>query len=123
MRLIFDQFFRETTMHRLLRFLVRHRIGIPVRTTGGANKGQLEWRRPNRATLLNLLRHPTYAGAYRFGHREVDPRKKQPGRPHTGKKFLPPDECRVLIRDRLPDHITWDRFKANLARLTANRKP
>jgi DNA invertase Pin-like site-specific DNA recombinase len=68
-RLIFDQFDREATLLGLLRYLLHHQVRIPVRVAGGPNRGQLEWRRPNRATLLNLLRHPGYAGAYRFGHR------------------------------------------------------
>jgi hypothetical protein len=120
-RLIFDQFDREATMHGLLRYLVHHQVRIPVRRRGGPDKGQLEWRRPNRATLQNLLRHPGYAGAYRYGHRPTDPRKKQPGRPTTGKLVRRPEECLVLIRDRLPAYITWDRFEANQTRLTANR--
>jgi DNA invertase Pin-like site-specific DNA recombinase len=120
-RLIFDQFDREATMHGLLRYLVHHQIRIPVRVAGGPNKGQLEWRRPNRATLQNLLRHPSYAGAYRFGHRPVDPRKKQPGRPNTGKLIRRPEGCLVLIRDRLPAYISWERFEANQKRLSTNR--
>jgi hypothetical protein len=120
-RLIFDQFDREATLHGLLRYLVYHQIRIPVRVAGGPNKGQLEWRRPNRATLQNLLRHPAYAGAYRFGHRPTDPRKKQPGRPSTGKLIRRPEECLVLLRDRLPAYIAWERFEANQERLAANR--
>lgn len=119
--LIFDQFDREATLHGLLRYLVHHNIRIPVRVVGGANKGQLEWRRPNRPTLQNLLRHPSYAGAYRYGHRPTDPRKKQPGRPQTGKLIRRPEECLVLIRDRLPAYITWERFEANQQRLASNR--
>lgn len=120
-RLIFDQFDREATLHGLLRYLVHHHVRIPVRVLSGPNKGQLEWRRPNRATLQNLLRHPSYAGAYRFGHRPTDPRKKQPGRPSTGKLIRRAEECLVLIRDRLPAYISWERFQANQERLTANR--
>ncbi len=120
-RLLFDQFDREATLHGLLRYLVHHQIRIPVRVTGGPNKGQLEWHRPNRATLQNLLRHPSYAGAYRFGYRQIDPRKKQPGRPNTGKSIRRPEECLVLLRDRVPAYITWERFEANQERLTANR--
>jgi DNA invertase Pin-like site-specific DNA recombinase len=120
-RLIFDQFDREATLHGLLRYLVHHQIRIPVRVAGGPSKGQLEWRRPNRATLLNLLRHPSYAGAYRFGYRPTDPRKKQPGRPSTGRLIRRPEECLVLLRDRLPAYISWERFEANQERLTANR--
>jgi DNA invertase Pin-like site-specific DNA recombinase len=121
-RLIFDQFDREATTHGLLRYLVHHQVRVPVRSAGGPGKGQLEWRRPNRATLQSLLRHPSYAGAYRFGHRPTDPRKKQPGRPNTGKLIRRPADCLVLIRDRLPAYITWNRFEANQARLTANRQ-
>jgi DNA invertase Pin-like site-specific DNA recombinase len=120
-RLLFDQFDREATLHGLLRYLVHHQIRIPVRVAGGPNKGQLEWRRPNRATLSNLLRHPSYAGAYRFGHRPTDPRKKRPGRPSTGKLIRRPEECLVLLRDRLPAYISWERFEANQERLAANR--
>jgi DNA invertase Pin-like site-specific DNA recombinase len=120
-RLIFDQFDREATLHGLLRYLVHHGVRIPVRPSGGPNRGELEWRRPNRQTLSNLLHHPSYAGAYRFGHRPVDPRRKQPGRPTTGKLIRRPEECLVLIRDRLPAYITWDRFCANQERLEANR--
>jgi DNA invertase Pin-like site-specific DNA recombinase len=120
-RLVFDQFDREATLHGLLRYLVHHHIRIPVRVAGGPNKGQLEWRRPNRATLSNLLRHPSYAGAYRFGHRPTDPRRKRPGRPSTGKLIRRPEECLVLLRDRLPAYISWERFEANQQRLDANR--
>jgi DNA invertase Pin-like site-specific DNA recombinase len=120
-RLIFDQFDREATLHGLLRYLVHHAVRIPVRSNSGPNRGELEWRRPNRTTLANLLHHPSYAGAYRFGHREVDPRRKRPGRPATGKRIRRPEECLVLIRDRLPPYITWGRFETNLARLEANR--
>jgi DNA invertase Pin-like site-specific DNA recombinase len=121
-RLIFDQFDREATRHGLLQDLVDHQVRIPVRLASGPSKGPLEWRRPNRVTLQNLLRHPSYAGAYRFGHRPTDPRKKQPGRPSTGKPIRRPEDCLVLIRDRLPAYITWESFEANQARLTASRQ-
>ena len=120
-RLIFDQFDRETTLHGLLRYLVHHGVRIPVRSNTGPSRGELQWRRPNRATLSNLLHHPSYAGAYRFGYRPVDPRRKRAGRPGTGKLIRRPEECLVLIRDRLPAYITWDRFQTTQERLDANR--
>jgi DNA invertase Pin-like site-specific DNA recombinase len=120
-RLLFDQFDRQGTVHGLLRYLVHHHIQIPVRVRSGPRLGQLEWHRPNRPTLLNLLHHPIYAGAYRYGHRAIDPRKKQPGRRHTGKQLRRPEDCTVLIRDHLPAYISWERFEANQRRLEANR--
>lgn len=119
-RLIFAQFPRRGSVSGLLKWLVRHDVKLPVRPHGGANRGELEWRRPNRVTLLNLLHHPIYAGAYRWGHREVDPRKKVPGRPTTGRTFHAHDQCRVLIRDRFPAYIAWDEFEKNQRKLAEN---
>jgi DNA invertase Pin-like site-specific DNA recombinase len=120
-RLLFDQFDRQRSLHGLLRYLVKHQIRIPVRSHGGASRGQLEWRRPNRQTLQYLLHHPLYAGFYRYGHRSVDPRKQQPGRPGTGRTIRAPEQCPVLLPDRCPAYITQERFAANQERLAANR--
>jgi DNA invertase Pin-like site-specific DNA recombinase len=120
-RLIFDQFDRQGTLHGLLRYLVHHGIRLPVRPHSGDNRGQLEWRRPCRETLQNLLHNPTYAGAYRYGHRPTDPRRKQPGRPGTGRTVCSAEDCQVLIRDRFPAYISWERFQVNQERLAANR--
>ena len=120
-RLIFEEFTRRGSLNGLLRWLVRHDVKLPVRPHFGANRGELEWRRPNRVTLLNLLHHPIYTGAYRWGHREVDPRKKIPGKPGTGRTFNAYDECRVLIRDRFAAYITWDDFEKNQQKMAENR--
>ena len=64
--------------------------------------------RPNRVTLLYLMRHPIYAGAYRWGHREIDPKRKIPGRPATGKTLRTYRDCRVLIQDRFDAYISWE---------------
>lgn len=119
-RLVFEQFTKRGSISGLLRWLVRHDVKLPVRPHFGANRGELEWRRPNRVTLLNLLHHPIYAGAYRWGHREVDPRKQVPGRPTTGRTFNAHHACRVLIHDRFTAYITWDAFEKNQQKLAAN---
>lgn len=119
--LIFEQFMRRGSVNGLLKWLVRHEVKLPVRPHFGASRGELQWRRPNRVTLLNLLHHPIYAGAYRWGHREVDPRKKVPGRPTSGRTLNAHDQCRVLIRDRFPAYIAWDEFEKNQRQLAENR--
>lgn len=119
-KLIFEQFERQGSVNGLLQWLVRNYVKMPVRPHSGSNRGQLEWRRPNRVTLLNMLHHPIYAGAYRWGHRSVDPRKKVPGRPATGRTFNSHDECRVLIQDRFPAYISWNRFEQIQSKLAEN---
>lgn len=120
-RLIFDQFDRQGSLHGLLRYLVRHDVRLPIRPHGGPNRGQLEWHRPNRETLQNLLHHPLYAGFYRWGHRSTDPRRQVPGRPGTGRTINKPQDCQVLLEGRCPAYITPERFVANQERLAANR--
>jgi DNA invertase Pin-like site-specific DNA recombinase len=120
-RLIFRKFDELGTLHALLRYLRQHNITVGVRLREGPAKGTLEWRRPNRMTLQNLLKHPLYAGAYAYGRRQVDARKKHPGRPSTGRVTRPRQAYHVLLKDRLPAYITWAQYERNLARLDANR--
>jgi DNA invertase Pin-like site-specific DNA recombinase len=120
-RLIFDQFDRQGTVQGLLRYLVHHGLRIPVRPHFGPNPGELQWHRPNRATLQNLLHHPVYAGVYRYGHRPTDARRQRPGRPGTGRRSCSEEECQAFLKDRVPAYIPWDRFRANQERLAANR--
>jgi DNA invertase Pin-like site-specific DNA recombinase len=120
-RLLFDQFERQGSINGLLRYLVGHNIRMPIRPHHGLGRSQLEWHRPNRVTLQNLLHHPIYAGYYRWGHRACDPRRKVGGRPGTGRTVRSPEECLVLLEGRCPAYITVERFWANQRRLEANR--
>jgi DNA invertase Pin-like site-specific DNA recombinase len=120
-RLIFRKFDELGTLHALLRYLVQHDIQLGVRVREGPAKGILEWRRSNRMTLQNMLKHPMYAGAYAYGRRQVDARKKQPGRPSTGRVTRPRPAYHVLLKDHVPAYITWAQYEQHLARLAANR--
>jgi DNA invertase Pin-like site-specific DNA recombinase len=120
-RLIFRKFDELGTLHALLRYLVQHDIQLGVRVREGPAKGILEWRRSNRMTLQNMVKHPMYAGAYTYGRRQVDARKKQPGRPSTGRVTRPRPAYHVLLKDHVPAYITWAQYEQHLARLAANR--
>lgn len=119
--LIFRKFEELGTLNAVLRYLVENGIRIGIRVREREAKGKLEWHPPNRMTLQTLLKHPIYAGAYAYGRRRIDPRKKKPGRPSTGKTVSPPEEWHVLIKDRFPAYISWEHYERNLARLEANR--
>ena len=120
-RLIFEQFGRLGTINALLKFLVKNRIDLPVRPCGGVNRGQLQWHRPNRQTLRNLLHHPIYAGAYTFGRRPIDPRRKKPGRPGTGRTVASLEQCQVFLKDRCPAYISWSEYQANQRQIAQNQ--
>ena len=120
--LIFDTFARLGTLNAVLRYLVGHQVQVPVRAHAGPAKGEIEWRRPNRETLQIMLHNPVYAGYYAYGRRQVEPRKKIPGRPSTGRVVKDSAEWLVLLPGRLPAYITAEQYEANVARMAANRQ-
>jgi len=121
-RLIFDEFDRRGTVHGVLRFLIADGVRLPVRSQSRSTRGQLDWRAPCRETVRHILRHPMYAGAYRYGFRPTETRRQRPGQPRSGRGGgLAAEDCLVLLKDRFPASITWERFEANQARLAAER--
>jgi Recombinase len=105
----------------VLRYLADHQIRLGVRVREGPAKGELAWRRPNRMTLQNLLKHPLYAGAYVSGRRQDDPRRRQPGQPRSGRVVVAPEAWLAFVPERAPAYITWAQYEANPAQLAANR--
>jgi DNA invertase Pin-like site-specific DNA recombinase len=120
-RLIFERFQELGTLNAVLQYLVQNNIQIGGRVHSGDQKDELTWRRPNRMTLQNMLKNPTYAGAYAYGRRKVDPRRKIPGRPATGRTVVPAEQCEVLLKDRFPAYISWEQYEQNQKQLRANR--
>jgi DNA invertase Pin-like site-specific DNA recombinase len=120
-RLIFDTFTRLGTLNAVLRYLAEHDVRLPVRSRGGPDKGELQWRRPSRETLQLMLHNPIYAGYYAYGRTRVDPARQIPARPSTGRIVASPDEWLVALPGRMPAYLSVERYEANLARLAANR--
>jgi hypothetical protein len=122
-RLIFAQFEALGTLGGVLRYLARHdmRLGVRVREGPGAGRGQLVWRRPNRMPLQKLLKHPLYAGAYVYGRRQDDPRRKQPERARSGRVVMSRTDWHAFLPDTCPASITWEQYEQHLTRLEANR--
>ena len=110
-RLIFDQFDREATLHGLLRYLVHHGVRIPVRSNSRPEPGRAGVAAAEPGDAVEPAAPPELRRGLSVRPPAVDPRRKRPGRPTTGKLIRRPEECLVLIRDRLPAYITWDRFR------------
>lgn len=87
--LVFQQFETRGTIHGALRYLVDHDIRIPVRAASGVTKGELEWHRPNRVTLTNMLHNATTG-------REPGPRRRRV----DGRTESFASTCDVAFRSR-----------------------
>ena len=109
------------TLGGLVRYLAHHQIQLGVRVREGQGYGELVWRRPNRATVQMMLKHPLYAGSYVYGRRQDDPRRKQPERPRTGRVVMATDEWLVLLPNRCPAYLSPEQYERNQVRLQANR--
>jgi DNA invertase Pin-like site-specific DNA recombinase len=120
-RLIFDEFDRQGSVRRVLRYLQANDIKMPIRPHKGPNKGMLEWRRATREVVRTVLMHPLYAGTYRYGHRQTDPRRKKPGRRETGRVVVEPEQYHALIPDHCPAYVTLQRYQRNQDKIHNNR--
>jgi DNA invertase Pin-like site-specific DNA recombinase len=121
-RQVFAIFERRRSISGVLRYLVDHELQLPDRVRSGPNKGDVCWNRPNRATLSDMLRHPAYAGAYVFGRRHYDGRRRLPGKPHSGRHYIrDPQKWTVLHQGALPAYIDWSSFERNQRQMAINR--
>jgi len=120
-RLVFAKFEELGSVYGVFRYLLRNNLRLGIRARKGPNYGQVEWHRPALPTLFSLLHNPTYAGAYAYGRTFKDPRRKAAGHSKTGVRTAPMTEWKVLIRDRLPAYINWDRYLENQTRMRQNR--
>jgi DNA invertase Pin-like site-specific DNA recombinase len=120
-RSIFDKFDELGSIHAVFRHLLSNCIRLGMRAQDGPRRGELVWRRPSLATLTQMLHNPTYAGAYAYGRRPCDARRKASGAGKTEQRPVPMSEWKVLQRDRLPAYITWEQFLANQERMRQNR--
>ena len=132
-QIIFDKFDELGSARAVLLYLLRNQIRIGFRPHAGAHAGQLQWCRPTLSFVRHVLTHPIYAGAYAYGLRRqrrasstaasAQPVADAPAyRPPYRPPYRPAHEVwTILLRDRLPAYITWERYLANQQRLHANR--
>ncbi len=118
--LIFTKFQELQSASGVLRYLHDQKVRIGVRDHRGANKGQLDFKPANQSTLIGILHHPVYAGAYTYGRRESNPAKVVAGQPGKGRRWAAPEDWDVLIRDHLPAYITWGQWQQNQQKLREN---
>ena len=103
--LIFTTFLRARSASKVLQFLNTHDLCLPRRD----RFGDVVWKKPTVAAILQILKNPAYAGAFVYGKtRSV---RKDPTSPHTQEVRLPMDQWKIRINDIYPAYITWDTFE------------
>jgi DNA invertase Pin-like site-specific DNA recombinase len=118
--LIFSKF-RETTSIRQAWLWFHHeRIEVPVNRAADG-RIRIVWRLPTQSFISEVLHNPFYAGAYTYGRRPSETVLKDGRLIKRQGKVLPPEECRVFIRDHHEGYISWQTYEENQSRMRHNR--
>jgi DNA invertase Pin-like site-specific DNA recombinase len=120
-QLVFDKFEELGSAYAVFRYFIANQLQLGFRPQSAARAGELEWRPPTPNCILGMLRRPIYAGSYAYGLHRPGTKNPATGRTEGGKWFVPPEELPVLLHDRLPAYISWERYRANQERLKQNR--
>jgi len=117
--LIFRKFRELGSIRQAFLWIKQAAINLPVIRPGSTGY-HVEWRTPAYHTLLQLLQHPIYAGAYVFGRRSqlvqvVDGRARK-----TEGHFKPMQNWNVLLRNHHAGYISWEEFEENQNMIAEN---
>ena len=105
LELIFTTFLRVRSASKVLQFLNTHELCLPRRD----RFGDVVWKKPTVAAILQLLKNPAYAGAFVYGKtRSV---RKDPTSAQTQEVRLPMDQWKIRINDIYPAYIAWETFE------------
>lgn len=118
-RLVFDKFQELGSARQVLLWVQDSALKLPV-VRRNSRTCRIEWRPAAYHTVLQILRHPIYAGAYVFGRtsqrtRVVDGRARK-----TEGHSKPMAAWNVLLRDHHPGYISWEQFEANQQLISEN---
>jgi DNA invertase Pin-like site-specific DNA recombinase len=110
--LIFSTFLRRKSASKVLRFFNDHELLIPRRD----RLGDVVWKKPSVAAILDILKNPAYAGAFVYGRTRTT---RDPSGKVTTKR-LPMDQWRICVKDKYPAYISWETFEKIQAMLQDN---
>jgi DNA invertase Pin-like site-specific DNA recombinase len=105
LNLIFATFLRLRSASKVLGFLNTHDLMLPRRD----RFGDVTWKKPTGAAILQILKNPAYAGAFVYGRTRT---LRREGASLRAKQIrLPPEEWKIRVHDIYPAYISWETFE------------
>jgi DNA invertase Pin-like site-specific DNA recombinase len=120
-QLVFKKFQELKTARAVLRYLRQENFLLPSRPLRGPEPHEVVWQPARSSMVLSILKNPAYAGTFVYGQHALDPAKRKPGRPYSGRFRRPIDDWPIVVHNIYPAYITWETFLANQAQLAANQ--
>jgi DNA invertase Pin-like site-specific DNA recombinase len=119
-RLLFERFQELGSARQVLLWAQDQGLQLPITRRNNSNVCKIEWRPAAYHTVLSILRHPVYAGAYVFGRTTQRTRIVEGRACKTTGHSKPMGAWNVLLRDHHPGYITWEQFEANQKLISEN---
>ncbi|MCP4614336.1 MAG: recombinase family protein [Planctomycetes bacterium] len=119
--LIFKKFRKVSSVRQLMKWFHEENIELPVNKSRNG-KNQIIWQTPKYNFLRSVLKNPTYAGVYFYGHREM---KMIHHAEHGIKKIAvsrPVEDARIYIEDHHEKYISLQEYEENLAMIKNNNQ-
>lgn len=118
-RLVLRKFGELGSARQVMLWLQDADLKLPAMRRNARNC-RMEWRPAAYHMVLQILRHPVYAGAYVFG-RTADRTRVVDGRARkTTGHSKPRAAWNVLLRGHHPEYISWEQFEANQQLISEN---
>jgi DNA invertase Pin-like site-specific DNA recombinase len=118
-RLLFRKFHELGSARQVFLWGIQAGVQLPV-LRQSPTSSRIEWRKPAYHTVVQVLKHPMYAGAYVFG-RTTQRTQVVDGRARKSMGHHKPMEAwNVLIRNHHPGYISWEQFETNQKMLSEN---
>src|SRR5437870_1209088 len=102
--LVFETFLQCRSASKVVDVFKHHNLLLPRRD----RFGDLVWKAPRVASVLAILKHPAYAGAFTYGRTRTLRREASQVRPAITR--LPQEQWRICIPDVYPPYISWDTY-------------
>jgi DNA invertase Pin-like site-specific DNA recombinase len=119
-RLVFDKFQEVGSARQILLWAKDQDLQLPIIRRNNSSVCKLEWRPAAYHTVLQILRHPIYAGAYVFGRTTQRTRIVEGRARKTNGHSKPMTAWSVLLRDHHPGYISWEQYEANQKLISEN---
>ena len=108
-----------SSVMKLCQWYLDHEEPLPY-VAHGDDPNQVQWLPANYNRLLWMLKNPAYTGAYVIGRTQTVVRRTEEGELIRRRRLAPPDQWRVVEKERFPAYISWKEYEENVAKIQSN---
>ena len=118
---VFDHFDRCVSVLQLHRELVDDGFQLPV-VPAGCDWRDVEWVTPTYDQLLDMLKHPIYAGIYVRGRKKTFTLLDDEGHIKKQRRRVPREQWEVFLEDHHEPYISKERWERNVEKISSNAR-